>query len=98
MKMGKLWSVKRLLRYAPTMPIYSIIKFNKHNIIKNILNNSLFMVSKNVSLKSMLWIWEKPCATNLALYWVTVQSRWYFTLKIHFNPMAFQPGGRLLYS
>lgn len=41
MKIGKFLSVRKLLRYASIISTNFMIKFNKYNIAKNILNNSL---------------------------------------------------------
>lgn len=96
--MGKWLLVSRLSKYAPIMFTCSTINFNRYDIARNILNNFFLTVGENVSLKSIPWIWEKPWATNLTLYWVTVPSEWYLTWKIYFNPTAFLLGGRLSYS
>lgn len=66
-KINKLLLVKRLLWYVQIISTCFIIKFNKHNITRNILHNFLFTVDKNVLFKLVLWTW-KNLAPSVRLY------------------------------
>ena len=67
-KIGRLLSVSRLLRYALIISNWSTNNHNRQKIARSIYNDFLLTVRKKVLLKSIPCIYEKPYTTSLALY------------------------------
>lgn len=98
MKIDRLLSVRMLSRYALTISTWSTKNSNKEEMVRNMHSDSLLTVGEKVFLKSILCIYEKPCAMSFGLYQVTDLSNWYLTLNTYLDLTAFLPDGSWLYS
>lgn len=91
-KIDRLLSVGRLLKYAPTIFTWSTNNSNKEMIVRNICSDFFLTIEEKVLLKSIFYICEKLCAKSFTLYWAIDQSRWYLTLNKHLDLTAFFHG------